>query len=252
MKRASLLVVVTALALALAPLGASAGTLSGAFDLHFDGYCDGLHLNFPSLGLGQMGTVDGDQTGCVTGGVFGSVRVPVKQTYLTVPGFSTFTVINQDHTWIHYGLNGNLIYVLNSGTWSPGPPTDTRAPSSFAHATPHAKPFVPATTTDINFDGYCDGMEFIAPSAGLGTPGTVDGNRTGCASDPLMGAHTHVNGTLAFVVTFNNGGSGMWIQTVVYADGTWVHYAANGDLIYVLNSGTWSMGTPGGGRSSTG
>ena len=94
-------------------------------------------------------------------------------------------------------------------------------------------------------------MHLVSPSAGLGTPGTVDGNRTGCASEGLIGAKTKIHGQGAFAVTFDTGGT--WIQTAIFVDHTWIHYAIQGDLIYINNTGTWSYGTPeGSGQSSTG
>src|SRR5512132_3329191 len=50
----------------------AAAAPSTTLDIHFDGYCDGMHLNVPSIGLGTTGTVDGDHTGCITGGFEGS------------------------------------------------------------------------------------------------------------------------------------------------------------------------------------
>jgi len=135
MKVVRILSAVGALALAATALNASLATAAApaaSYDISFDGYCDGLHLNIPSVGLpGTAQSVDGDQTGCLTGGVFGQARanpttgrygVTKGSEFVTIPGFSTFTVVKRDHTWVHYSISGDTIYVLNSGTWSAGPP----------------------------------------------------------------------------------------------------------------------------------
>ena len=224
----------------MAPAASWAAPLR-TYNITFDGYCDGLQLIFPSAGLGNSQTVDGHQTGCVAGPIFGQAATDKTEGFVTIPGFQTFTDLHENHTWTHYGLIGNQIYIVNSGTWSFGSPIANRGLPSNTPRAGLATPFRPTTTTDILFDGYCDGMELISPSQGLGTPGTVDGNRTGCASDPLMGATSNINSMNAFAVTFNNDQSGMWIQTGIFSDHTWIHYSNNGNQIYVLNSGTWSF-----------
>jgi hypothetical protein len=87
---------------------ASGGTASAAgVDTRFDGYCDGLHLEVPSAGLGADFTVDGYQTGCVSGGVFGTAKgesVGAGAQFVTIPEFETHTIINKNATWVHYGL----------------------------------------------------------------------------------------------------------------------------------------------------
>jgi hypothetical protein len=253
MRKVFLSLLVVAFVVGVGQVAASSTPLV-AFDLHFDGYCDGLHLNYPSLGIGTAPTVDGDQTGCVSGGVFGEKTS--GGFYLTVPGFSTFTVIKLNHTWTHYALSGNLIFVLNSGTWSPGPPIRASGVSSSQGRAHAASLLRPTVTFELHFDGYCDGMVLNIPSAGLGTPGTVDGNRTGCSNpDGLMGGTGKVGSVKGAVVTFSCFDcGGLWIQTAILLDHTWIHYSVSGDLIYVLNSGTWSPGPPIGAaaRSSSG
>ena len=170
---------------------------------------------------------------------------------LTVPGYSTFTTVSSNHTWVHYGFNGNLIYVLNSGTWSYGAPiarpggvaSNTHRGVTGALAGRHV------TDLDLQFDGYCDGMHLVNPSAGLGTPTSVDGYRTGCASESLIGATATVNNQAGtYVVTFN---VGFWVQTAIFPNHYWIHYSNNGNSIYVLNFGTWSNAIAGGtGRNS--
>ena len=250
------MVLTAGMMLAAAPLHAATAAPQTAYDLHFDGYCDGLHLNIPSVGLpGTAYSVDGDQTGCASAGVFGVAKpnnagiygITKGAEFITIPNYGTHTVINKDHTWVHYGLNGNLIYVLNSGTWTTGPPA--RGGAGVSSFTPRAgaSRVGPASVTsakEIHFDGYCDGMHLVSPSAGLGIRKTVDGNRTGCASDGLMGTKTKINNLRgSYAVSFFANGS-QWLETAIFSDHTWVHYAVSGDVIYVLNSGTWSPGPP--------
>jgi hypothetical protein len=236
-------------AAAFAASAAPASTLN----IQFDGYCDGMSLTTPSAGLGSRETVDGDQTGCVTGGIFGTTSAFKDQYFMTVPTYGTFTVVGMNHTWVHYALQGNQIYVLNNGTWSPGTPKAAPGTaSSFARPATVTESSVPANTFDIMFDGYCDGFELNSPSAGLGYQGTVDGNRIGCAADGLMGASTRLHSDGAIAVGYYADGT-TWIETVVMLSGTWIHFSVSGDLIYILNSGTWSYGTtPTGTHRSTG
>jgi len=237
---------------ALGPASASTEEVT-TVDIVFDGYCDGLQLNIPSDGIsGVLRTVDGMQTGCVAGGVFGQARSGSDGTYgvengtelLTVPGFATFTVIKRNHTWVHYIDGGGFIAFVNSGTWSLGTPVDVAGGVSSYDADADAvgEGLVPQVVTeemDISFDGYCDGMHLVAPSAGLGTRGSVDGHLTGCASESLIGAKSVDD---SHVVQFVTGG--LWVQTVVFSNNTWVHYSIVDNTIYWLNAGTWSGGTP--------
>src|SRR4051794_2098097 len=104
MKVSRVLAVVGALGLAVSPLAlnpATAAAPAASYDITFDGFCDGLHLNIPSTGLpGTAETVDGDLIGCSAGGVFGQARAnPVSGLYgvtkgsefVTIPSYSTFT-----------------------------------------------------------------------------------------------------------------------------------------------------------------
>ncbi len=254
--------VVGAFALATSPLTvayAATPATSTSYDIAFDGYCDGLHLNIPSVGMpGFARSVDGDQIGCDSGGLFGQARpdgatgqygVDAGSEFVTLPGFSSFTVVRPDHTWVHYyAANGNQIEVLNSGTWSLGTPQASQLSttrSSWDRAgTRSTAPQKLTKATEISFDGYCDGMHLVSPSVGLGTAGTVDGYRTGCASEGLIGAKTKIgkSSRKAYVVQFDEGGT--WIQTTVFKNHTWVHFSISGDTIYLLASGTWTEGPP--------
>jgi hypothetical protein len=263
MKFARALVLVGAFALAASPLTAAHATHAApgtSYDITFDGYCDGLHLNIPSAGMpGFARTVDGDQTGCDSGGVFGQARpnglsghygVTEGSEFIAIPAFSSFTVVRRNHTWVHYGYNGNNITVINQGTWTLGPPKARQLPgtvSSWAAAGAGSRASAPLSVrkvTEISFDGYCDGMHLVAPSAGLGTPRTADGYRTGCADQGLIGATTKIgkSSRKAFVVQFVEDGT--WIQTTVFRNHTWVHFSIQGDTIYLLARGTWSEGPP--------
>ena len=116
-----------AMIVAVGQIPASAAP-NAALDIHFDGYCDGMHLNIPSLGLGTPGTVDGDHTGCVTGGFVGTTASSTKGARISTDygGFAPQLYhfqVNADKTWTIYSISGDLQTYVNSGTWSPGPPT---------------------------------------------------------------------------------------------------------------------------------
>jgi len=244
MKKTFLFVLAVATIVAAAPLAASAAPLK-SYDIVFDGYCDGLHIEFPSLGMGTKQTADGYQTGCVSGGIFGQANSSGSMAMLTIPAYSTFTTVSKNHTWVHYGFNGNLIFVLNSGTWSYGTPLGRGGVASNTHrAAAAALGNKGVNDLDVVFDGYCDGMHLVNPSAGLGTPTSVDGNRTGCASESLIGATATVNNQAGtYVVTFN---VGFWVQTAIFPNHYWIHYSNDGNNIFLLNFGTWSNAIAGG------
>ncbi len=264
------LVALAVLALAVGTAGTSQAAPMTAYDIVFDGYCDGLHLEVPSVGLpGTASSVDGYQTGCITGGAFGTAKANASgqfgvdkgteyvNTYFGSGGM--MFVIKKNKTWVLYQNTGYLIYVVNSGTWSYGTPlasrgvaSATRREGAKADAEPESDAGI-AGTKNIVFDGYCDGMRLVSPSAGLALTGTVDGNRTGCASDAIYGAKSKIAGARGtYAVNIDQRTLGFQILTVIFRNNTWIHYSISGNNIYVLNSGTWSPGTPlAGGRSST-
>jgi hypothetical protein len=239
MRKTLLFVLAVATVIAAAPLAVASAAPLKSYDITFDGYCDGLHIEYPATGFGTKQTADGYQTGCVSGGIFGEANSSGSMAMLTIPGFSTFTTVSKDRTWVHYGFNGNEIYVLNSGTWSYGTPlAKGRVASNTRHAPAAVKGFKGINDLDLTFDGYCDGMHLVNPSAGLGTPTSVDGYRTGCSSESLIGATATVNNQAGtYVVTFN---VGFWVQTAIFPNHYWIHYWGVGNEIFVLNYGTWS------------
>src|SRR5439155_18036488 len=84
MKKTLLFVLAAALVAGTAPaaMASTPALTTRAEDISFDGYCDGLHLNFPSQGLpGTPFTVDGYQTGCGSGGVFGVAKPSHRGSY---------------------------------------------------------------------------------------------------------------------------------------------------------------------------
>lgn len=237
---------VFAMVLALSQIATAAPATT--YDIKFDGYCDGLQLNIPSVGLGGA-TVDGHQTGCVSGGVIGTKSTVPNAAHLITYQGTLHTQVNSNHTWVHYGKNGNLITLVNSGTWSFGPPRGTGSPASNRGGGARAVS-APATTYQIHLDGYCDGMDLNIPSMGLGTPDTVDGSHTGCIVDGLWGTKSS-NPNAAHITTNYAGFWPQGIRFLINANHTWtIYYDTTGTgVIGVLNSGTWSFGPPrGGGR----
>jgi hypothetical protein len=255
------------LPVALLPAGAASAGESSATateTIMFDGFCDGMTIDVPSTGLGTAGTLDGTLAGCETGPILGSAApkkgtygVEVGREFISIPQYTLFSVIRNDHTFTHYAINGDVISELITGTWSlatPGAPqaSNTSGVSSIGAAlatqgTPAAVqlPRKGPETLEITFDGYCDGMTLVNPSQGTGVRRTVDGVLTGCADPmPLMGAKGLVQGVnTSYAVTYDGGG-GTYLHTVVLRDGTWAHYATDGTQITLLNSGTWTEGAP--------
>jgi hypothetical protein len=236
------LVVGLVLAMSVAAGQVAAAAPSTSLDISLDGYCDGLHINTPSIGLGTAGTVDGYHTGCVSGGFEGTfargAHITTEYGGLVEP--LLHFVINTDHTWTIYGISGDLITLVNSGTWSPGPPSGTGPAAGLAH---QAKPIAaPSASIDISFDGYCDGLHINSPSIGLGTTGTVDGDHTGCISGGFVG--TFARG--ARISTDYGGGVPTLYHIVINTNHTWTIYGISGELQTLINSGTWSPGPPSG------
>lgn len=102
-----------------------AGTLH---ELTYDGFCDGLAFEIVADG------VNGDQIGCLSGDAIGVVADgSLVFCYCGGAEFEgLMTVIGFDHTWTHYECTGGGISLLNSGTWSSGPPPAAAAGSNSA------------------------------------------------------------------------------------------------------------------------
>ena len=105
-----------------------------------------------------------------------------------------------------------------------------------------------AASIDIVYDGYCDGARINYNVA----TGEADGWQTGSCVD--IGTGNYMVGAVASVfgqgagVTMGYDDTALYgtygLFTVIRADGTWTHYANDGSGIIVINSGTWSYGTP--------
>lgn len=216
---------------------------STGYDIAFDGYCDGMHLEYPSIGLGTTETVDGYHTGCIGGGLFGTTSEDPNATHITTNygGCCLYEfLIKANGTWILFAQSGNEIFQQNSGTWSFGTPDGTGPASASKHRTA-SMPDAASSSYNIRFDGYCDGMQLVSPSAGEGTKATVDGHHTGCISGGLFG--TASASPEAAHITTNYGGGSLF-QFLVNVDRTWEIFAIDGDQIYLINAGTWSPGLP--------
>lgn len=111
--------------------------------LHFDGYCDGMTLVVDQA----HGVVYGSDTGCATGsttpihGVPGTVaggRFAGQGVVLgSTPELDLnllYVIRNNPRLWGVYDLWSGAL--LNSGTWSPGPPTAAAPAADGASAAP--------------------------------------------------------------------------------------------------------------------
>lgn len=221
---------------------ASAG-LGG--DIVFDGYCDGMHINIPSSGLGTVGTLDGNHTGCISGFFVGttSARSEASRISTTYGGAAPAIhyVVRGNHNWVAYDASGTSLVQLNSGTWSFGTPP----PNGRASASSGARTAVPHTGgTDIHLDGYCDGFHLNIPSIGTGTAGTVDGNHTGCVTGGFGGTTSKRPNAVHLSTTYGGLGAYPLLAWRIRANGNWAAYAEVGGVIVLVNSGTWSPGPP--------
>ena len=277
--KSSSLALLSAMALAVAPLGAvpAAAAPTRVVEIAFDGFCDGMSINIPSSGLGTRFTVDGTGSGCEPTSFFGrtgprDARPPAPadvgpagivkgSAYITNPTYDLMYVIRPDQSFAIYGLIDSVINELLVGTWSFGPPTEGASAANSTAATAAAAaedaPTSPAAETELlptlrlSFDGYCDGLRLISPSVGTGVKGTVDGAVLGCERGQLFGALTKIHTQKrTYVVEWVNG-TGLRIQTAVYPDHTFLHYALTGDHIVLAGSGTWTEGPPSPGQTSS-
>ncbi len=259
MKTRILLTVTFALVALL--LGRAAPASAAGYEIHFVGYCDGLHLEVPSLGLGGY-TVDGHLTGCNGGRVLGIAKPnlagqygPDKgKEYVTVPSYNFLFVVNKNKTWASYYVEENRMKRYRAGTWGwglpaagPGMPSSMYKPDAAARSAVQEQDVSIQSAKDITFNGFCDGMHLVSPSKGLGKRNTVDGYRTGCMSDGLMGFKDKINGQRGtYVVMFHATEAAAWLQAVIFPDKTWRVFGANvNNQIYQVNAGTWRAGTPG-------
>jgi hypothetical protein len=239
-----------AIAASAVPAGASTTNIS------LDGYCDGMSLNIPSIGYGTTDTTDGYRTGCESAALFGVNRPNLSNVYGVRKGTEYLTSLDgyfwqisrKGHTWTVFGYNGNQIYVVNSGTWSLGAPAaDAVRASSVATGARSAAAVQPYAARDISFDGYCDGLHIVTPSAGLATKTTIDGYSINwdCvgSNGPMIGARTTIDGyTKTFVASVSENGT--FYQFIIFPNNHWVLLGSDGSQIVLVNSGTWTAGAP--------
>jgi hypothetical protein len=128
----------------------------------------------------------------------------------------------------------------------------TLAAAALAVASPvlFAGPLVPNKTVNIRFDGFCDGLRLVINQ----NTGVVTGNRTGCASDVIVGG----------AVTSSIAGAGVTVATSNFGSGIVFWQIDDNPRNFKLtldtgfsNSGTYTVGVPamapvGSGSSSTG
>jgi hypothetical protein len=249
-------------AVAIAAVIGSAAFAPGAqaADISFDGYCDGMRMSFKAV-PGDDPTVQGKSIGCVSSGVIGLAKPTATGRYsvrgteflmsadYNASGLTAHWVINRNHTWAAYGESGGVIALLNSGTWSDGPPARGASRSTaLAGASILGAPDVGITATrNIKFDSFCDGMALNKPSAGLGTNTTIDGNVTGSCvtNDPLIGSYSPqfsggVNSYIVIVPAIDF----LYRINLNHTFANYVPSGNNSQIISPVYTGTWSNGAP--------
>jgi hypothetical protein len=228
-----------------------------SFDIYYDGYVDGVHLEIdPSTGLVEGYQINVFPTGNVVGvaGDILSQGLSVAFSYGMPAGYwigSLYTVIRDDHTWTNYRNDGNGLYVLNEGTWSFGKPGEVRKGQRISseavtgNLLPGPIPPLPTASFDIFFDGYVDGVHLdIDPSSGLvdgyqinvWPAGSIVGVAIDVMSQDLSAAFSYGQPAEYWTATF---------FTVIRNDHTWTDYRNDGSGTHVFNEGTWSFGRPG-------
>lgn len=209
--------------------GMASGAVAGSSDdmefagrtLSFDGFCDGVSLDFPG---GEY--ANGSQCGCVTSAVWGNKRGGAHLTNDPAGAYADIhTVLRGDGTWALYSPTG----LLNSGTWSNNCPLNPESlPSAYEAAKPVALEMVPMK--NITFDGFCDGMTLTRDGE------FVNGSYCGCTSDPVFGS-TRV-GRISVSPEAATGIG--WAHYDIRVDGTFSIYDQTGSFL----EGTWSPGCP--------
>lgn len=91
------------------------------FDIVFDGYCDGMHMELDT----ETKLVTANRTGCDSGYMEGDYT-PTK-VRLVDNNYGLNVRIKKDGTWAYYGFDGTL---WNYGTWSPAGSGATSGASS--------------------------------------------------------------------------------------------------------------------------
>jgi hypothetical protein len=100
-----------------------------AFDIKFDGFCDGMTLNF------EGGQIWGTQTGCLDEVIMGNLAKTfdpvsgfVMEIATTSGGLVGTYYLKFDRTFSNYWTDGVSPPFFNvSGTWSPGTPSNAAA-----------------------------------------------------------------------------------------------------------------------------
>jgi hypothetical protein len=144
MKRVRVFAGVLVLALLVVPIGWAgandSGINAGTWDLIFDGFCDGLNINYAGATGIATGMYSSSCSSCPetdrlagTAGFVASQGGAITLAFETIGGTSPawiYTVVRKDHTWTHYNWDGS---VFVSGTWSFC--TEGKAPEGAPHST---------------------------------------------------------------------------------------------------------------------
>ena len=116
MRRNSLITLMTVLLTSLIAVNNA-----NAIDISFDTYCDGMQFDWGAAPPFIYGT----RTGCADEDLIGIVGPLIIVFWVRDDGAKFITLVRFDNTFEHYAsFAGGPVELVNSGTWSMGPPTD--------------------------------------------------------------------------------------------------------------------------------
>ena len=94
---------------------------ANAYDISFDGYCDGMQFDWGAAPPFIFGT----RTGCADEELIGIVGPLIIFFWVRDDGAKFITLVMYDGTYEHYkSTDGGPVEFVGDGTWSLGPPTD--------------------------------------------------------------------------------------------------------------------------------
>jgi hypothetical protein len=255
--RFAVLMLASAFALTTATMPIAAAASQSEYDIAFDGHCDGMHLTLPRFSDIPYSAA-GSRTGCASGDLYGVARPDrhghygiERGTEIVADDWGTpLTVIKSDHTWVTYEVNEDdeIIYVLDSGTWSRGLPGAAGSPSSASRPTRSSSASASrpssAASRHIRMDGFDDEDLYLSiPSNGLHTKRTIDGLAVCCKGNgyaAVIGVEARIAGqpnTLVVSYHMRWFESGWDSLIAFFPDQTWIEFDRSG----VVGTGTWHV-----------